>query len=92
MSELLPSIDPIAVFIDGPWWLTSIAKLTVLLATAWLLHFLLTKANPRWRVLLWRSLAVAMLIVPVTDISTDSRDNSFGASLCDSTASLSRSN
>jgi len=69
MSELLPSIDPIAVFIDGPWWLTSIAKLTVLLATAWLLHFLLTKANPRWRVLLWRSLAVAMLIVPVTDIS-----------------------
>ena len=30
-------------------------KITLLLSLSWCVHFLFRKANPRWRVLLWRS-------------------------------------
>jgi hypothetical protein len=39
-------------------------KVTLLLAVAWLIHGALEKANPRWRVLLWRATAVASFALP----------------------------
>ena len=63
------------------------AKVTILLAAAWLMHTLLAKNNPRWRVVLWRSsgLGIVLLIglapwspvinlaVLPADITNDSR-------------------
>ncbi len=40
-------------------------RLTLLLALAWGLYFLLARANPRWRVLLWRCVTVALLAIPI---------------------------
>ncbi len=40
-----------------------LAKITVLLAVAWCVHALLRRANPRWRVLLWRSTGSGMLLM-----------------------------
>lgn len=40
-------------------------KLTLLLAAAWTLHFALVRANPRWRVLLWRGAALGLLALPL---------------------------
>ena len=55
---------------DGPLWMLLLAKASVLLVLAWLLHFSLSRANPRWRVLLWRSLAVGLVALPVAEILT----------------------
>jgi tetratricopeptide (TPR) repeat protein/beta-lactamase regulating signal transducer with metallopeptidase domain len=38
-------------------------KVTVLLTTAWCVHALLHRANPRWRVLLWRSTSLGVLLL-----------------------------
>jgi hypothetical protein len=40
-------------------------KATLLLAVAWLLHFSFARANPRWRTLLWRGIAVGILLMVV---------------------------
>ncbi|MEN6627054.1 MAG: SUMF1/EgtB/PvdO family nonheme iron enzyme [Candidatus Sumerlaeia bacterium] len=40
-------------------------KVTLILGLGWVLHFLLARANPRWRVLLWRAVAVGVLLVPL---------------------------
>ena len=40
-------------------------KATLLLAAAWLIHFALMKADPRWRVLLWRATAVGLVLLAV---------------------------
>ena len=40
-------------------------KLTIILGVAWCGHFLLRRANPRWRVLLWRTVTVTMLVIPL---------------------------
>jgi len=40
-------------------------KLTLFLGAAWLLHALLHRANPRWRVLLWRCAMVGLLVLPL---------------------------
>jgi len=45
------------------FWFLLAAKLTSLLTIAWLLHFVLGGANPRWRVLLWRGAAVGAVVV-----------------------------
>ena len=37
-----------------------LAKVTLLLAIAWLVHFGLARANPRWRTLLWRGAVVSL--------------------------------
>lgn len=44
---------------------TPLIKATLLLTTAWLIHFALANNNPRWRVLLWRSTTVGILILGV---------------------------
>ncbi|MBX7258292.1 MAG: M48 family metalloprotease [Candidatus Hydrogenedentes bacterium] len=38
-------------------------KMTLVLAVGWLLHFALTSRNPRWRVLLWRGVMLALIAV-----------------------------
>jgi beta-lactamase regulating signal transducer with metallopeptidase domain/thiol-disulfide isomerase/thioredoxin len=48
----------------SPWALL-LAKVTLLLAVAWLVHFGLTWANPRWRTLLWHGTAVGLLLLAV---------------------------
>lgn len=40
-------------------------KLTALLAAAWLLNAVLARANPRWRVLLWRAVPVAFVALAI---------------------------
>ena len=42
-----------------------LGKATLLLALAWLLHAALARANPRWRVLLWRGVAVGLVLLPL---------------------------
>lgn len=42
-------------------WL--LIKSTALLASVWLMHFCMSRMNPRWRILLWRSTAVALVIL-----------------------------
>ncbi len=42
-----------------------LAKATVLLALAWAADLILMRANPRWRVLLWRGTAVALATLPL---------------------------
>lgn len=41
-----------------------IARASAALAIAWLAHFALVRSNPRWRVLVWRMAAVALVIAP----------------------------
>ncbi len=42
-----------------------LVKTTLFLGAAWVAHVLLRRANPRWRVLLWRGAAVGLLTIPV---------------------------
>ena len=45
----------------SPWALL-LAKSTLLLAVAWLIHMGLSRANPRWRTLLWRGTVVGLAL------------------------------
>ena len=45
-----------------------LSKITLLLMIAWCTHWLLLRANPRWRVLLWRSIAIGLLLVPLLHV------------------------
>jgi len=40
-----------------------VAKITMLLSAAWLLHALFAHGNPRWRVLVWRTATVGVLLL-----------------------------
>lgn len=48
-----------------PVWALLLSKATLLLAVAWLIHFALARANPRWRVLLWRGTVVGLALLVV---------------------------
>ena len=41
-------------------------KLTILLACAWAAHFALRNTNPRWRVLLWRTSCLGVVLLALT--------------------------
>lgn len=43
-------------------------KATLLLAAGWILHGLLRGANPRWRVLLWRSVLAGLILLPIGEL------------------------
>lgn len=47
-------------------------KITVLLATAWLIHLSLGWRNARWRVLLWRSVIVGIVALPLAEFALPS--------------------
>lgn len=49
-----------------PAWAMLLAKVTLILGVGWLLHGMLGRANPRWRVLAWRLAAVGVLALPLT--------------------------
>ncbi len=50
--------------IELPMMADVLLKMTVLLALAWAVHFALRRANPRWRVLLWRGVSVGLMAIP----------------------------
>ena len=52
-----------AVATEADWPMGVLFRLSLLLALAWLLHATLVRANPRWRVLLWRGSAVAVFVL-----------------------------
>ncbi|TWU59495.1 hypothetical protein Poly51_22830 [Rubripirellula tenax] len=54
-------------FVDAPWIVTALLKMTIVLMIAWTLHFALRQANPRWRVILWRSAIIGVLAVATLD-------------------------
>jgi beta-lactamase regulating signal transducer with metallopeptidase domain len=58
--------------VDAPLWAMILLKLTVLLTFAWILHFSLSHANPRWRIVLWRSVAIALISLPVLSFTIPS--------------------
>lgn len=51
--------------IELPFLASVLLKMTLFLSLAWVLHFALRWANPRWRVLLWRGVAVGLTAIPV---------------------------
>lgn len=55
--------------VDAPWWFTSLAKISLVLAVTWLLHWVLVRANPRWRVVLWRAAVIGLMAVVGIDAS-----------------------
>ena len=44
-----------------------ILKATFLLSVAWAVHYALLKVNPRWRVMLWRCVLLALIILPLAE-------------------------
>jgi beta-lactamase regulating signal transducer with metallopeptidase domain/thiol-disulfide isomerase/thioredoxin len=63
MSQFATSLDYFARLSDASIGLLLIAKLTAVLALAWLAHGMLAGRNPRWRVTLWRSAIVGLAVV-----------------------------
>ena len=57
--------DVLARFSAAPAWAQLLTKATLLLAVAWVVHFSLARANPRWRTLLWRGVAVGLVLMAV---------------------------
>lgn len=61
MNTLFDSIMRCLIDLDpSTIWLV---KLTLTLATVWLLHAALARANPRWRVFLWRGSALCIAVL-----------------------------
>ena len=55
----------LAQFSTAPAWAQGLAKATLLLSAAWVVHFSLSSANPRWRSLLWRGAAAGLGLTAV---------------------------
>ncbi|MCH7724925.1 MAG: hypothetical protein IH991_00380 [Planctomycetes bacterium] len=51
-----------------PLGVAVLCKVSVLLFAAWCVHAALWRANPRWRVVLWRTTAVGLLAIPLLHI------------------------
>lgn len=56
-----------SLLVDLAFVPTVLLKATVLLAGAWVMHGMLQGRNPRWRVLLWRYVLVAIVALPVAE-------------------------
>ena len=61
---------------DGSqWWVGLSAgwdatlRMTAVLGLAWMLHLLLLRSNPRWRVLLWRGASVGLVAIPLLTVA-----------------------
>ena len=67
-----------------------VLKLTLILAAAWLLHGGLGRANPRWRVLLWRGTAVSLLVLPLLSLAGPALSLAVLPPIVDSPAAASR--
>jgi len=53
------------VLVELPPLISVLVKITCVLAVGWLVHLLLLRCDPRWRMLLWRGVAMALVVVPV---------------------------
>jgi beta-lactamase regulating signal transducer with metallopeptidase domain len=51
--------------VDIPPLVWMLIQFTALFAAAWVAHAALARANPRWRVLLWRGTGIAVLLLPI---------------------------
>jgi len=65
MNLLVFLHDILTEFSAAPTWAQLLTKVTLLLAVAWVVHFGLARANPRWRTLLWRGTAVGLVLMGV---------------------------
>ena len=74
MTDILAFSTWASPLIDAPFWTMIMFRITVLLALAWLAHFAQIRANPRWRVLLWRGAAVGILTLPILSSSIPTFD------------------
>jgi len=59
-------MPPIEFHFQWPGATELLVRGTFLLAAAWAVHFALGGLNPRWRVLLWRGAAAALLFLPLS--------------------------
>ncbi|MGO9112544.1 MAG: M56 family metallopeptidase [Thermoguttaceae bacterium] len=57
--------DILSQFSIAPPWAQLLTKATLLLAVAWVVHFSLARANPRWRILLWRGTVPSLVLMAV---------------------------
>lgn len=64
MNEPVSLTDVLVYLAETPAWVILLTKATVLVAAAWLMHHLFARWNPRWRVILWRGLAVGLILLP----------------------------
>lgn len=53
------------ILVELPWSLDILLKISLILCLGWASHFAFARSNPRWRLLLWRAVAVGMLLVPL---------------------------
>jgi len=57
--------DTLAQISTASPWALLLTKVTLLLAAAWVVHFSLARANPRWRTLLWRGTVAGLALLAV---------------------------
>ena len=64
MNRLLTASGLLHSLVGAPVWGVLLLKITAVLSAAWLAHVALKRANPRWRVFLWRVAAVGLIALP----------------------------
>ena len=64
VNALLMAFGGLQPIVDAPVWVVLLLKITAILLAAWLAHLALERANPRWRVFLWRVTAVGLIALP----------------------------
>lgn len=65
MNALRTISGGLELLVGAPVWMVLLLKITAVLSAAWLAHLALARANPRWRVLLWRATAMGLIALPV---------------------------
>jgi beta-lactamase regulating signal transducer with metallopeptidase domain len=65
MNSLLVAFGGWQSIVDAPLWGVLLLKISTILSVAWLAHLSLLRANPRWRVFLWRATALGLVGLPV---------------------------
>ena len=68
MNAFLSESFGLQTIVDTPVWVLLLFKLTAILSAAWLAHLALARANPRWRVFLWRMTAVGLIALPAVSL------------------------
>ena len=69
MSEFSTWPDLSASLLYAPIELVLIVKWTAVLALAWLAQAMLARRNPRWRVALWRSAVVGLVMIAILSVA-----------------------
>src|SRR5271166_4897852 len=64
MNALVSIFGSLQGSAGAPWVLSLVARWTVLLALAWVAQAALAGRNPRWKVALWRAVAIGVAVIP----------------------------